>query len=118
MDGTGRLTMTVTIDPVLHRFVSNGNNRSETVENIIRDAWRLSLPSKRANGRHHKDLMDPSYSYEPGRQSILNAIEMSKSLLLDLQKYGLLSTSIKYPRLRMLRYELVKFIQEGGQIDE
>ena len=118
MDGTGRLTMTVTIDPVLHRFVSNGNNRSETVENIIRDAWRLSLHSKRANGRHHKDLMDPSYSYEPGRQSILNAVEMAKTILHDLQKYGLLYTEMKYPRLRMLRYELVKFIQEGGSDDK
>ena len=118
MDGTGRLTMTVTIDPVLHRYVSNGNNRSETVENIIREAWRLSLPSKRANGRHHKDLMDPSYSYEPGRQSILNAVEMAKTILHDLQKYSLLSTEMKYPRMRMLRYELVRFIERGGQIDE
>lgn len=115
MDGEARTTMTVTLDPTLLRWVSRGANRSETVETIIRSAWRKNMAHQRGMAKNHKDLMDPAYSYQPGRQNHINAIEICKNLLSQLHSP---TYKINSDRFRMLTYELRSFIEAGVPSDE
>ena len=107
-DGSPRSTMTVTIDPDLYRWVSRGNNRSETVEHHLRAAWRQHQAYKRGANAKMKRLTDPSYAYDPQKQAHINAISYAKSLINDITMH-----KVKSNRVRMLRYELLKFIEEG-----
>ena len=100
--------MTVTIDADLYRWVSRGNNRSDTVEGLLRAAWRQRKPEERAGKETLKNITDPSFAYDPSKQAHINAISYAKTLVDGISRY-----KVKSNRLRMLRYELLKFIQEG-----
>ena len=112
-DGSPRSTMTVTIDPDLYRWVSRGNNRSETVEGHLRAAWRQDQAYKRGAKAKMKRLPDPSYAFDPSKQAHINALEYARCLISALSLH-----KIKSNRVRMLRYELLKFIEEGIQDGE
>ena len=107
-DGSPRSTMTVTIDPDLYRWLSRGNNRSETVEGLLRAAWRDDQAFKRGVKQKLKRLTDPSYAYDPKKQAHINAVSFAQTLNSEITRY-----KIKSNRVRMLRYELLKFIEEG-----
>lgn len=110
--------MSITIDPDLKAWVSGGERTaSAVVESIIRQAYLRDRGEKRARNAYRKTLLDPRYSWHPGRQRHLNAIEMAKTLVNELSQTGT-GADIKSNRLRMLSYELRQFIQEGVPSDE
>tara|TARA_Y100001951_G_scaffold101389_1_gene106186 strand:- start:931 stop:1281 length:351 start_codon:yes stop_codon:yes gene_type:complete len=106
--------MSITIDPDLKRWVSRGESTaSAVVESIVRRAYLQAKGEKRAKNAYRQTILDPKYSYQPGLQQHLNAIELAKTLLREV-----IHGEIKSERLRMLRYELAKFVQEGVPSDE
>lgn len=110
--------MSITIDPKLKAWVSQGERTaSAVVETIIRRAYLRDEGERRARKAYRKTLLDPRYSWKPGRQRHLNAIEMAKTLVNELVPTGT-GADIKSDRLRMLSYELRQFIQEGVSDDE
>ena len=107
--------MSITIDPTLKRWVSGGeSSASAVVESIVRQAWLRSQGEKRARNAYRKTILDPEYSYKPGVQAHLNAIEMSKTLVSELHS----DRDIKSQRVRHLAYELRQFMKEGVPSDE
>ena len=110
--------MSITICPTLKRWVSGGeSSASAVVESIVRQAWLRSQGEKRARNAYRKTILDPEYSYKPGVQSHLNAIEMAKSLVNELHQTHT-GADIKSQRVRHLAYELRQFIKEGVPSDE
>tara|TARA_Y100000593_G_scaffold68406_1_gene125719 strand:+ start:255 stop:572 length:318 start_codon:yes stop_codon:yes gene_type:complete len=105
--------MTVTIDPDLYRWVSRGNNRSETVEHHLRARWREHEAQKIVGREKLRTLLDPHYAEDSDEQARINTRELAKKMLRLMFKHN-----FKSERLRMLRYELNKFIEEGAQSDE
>ena len=106
--------MSITIDPDLKKWVSRSDrSASAVVEEIVRRAYLRAEGEKRARNAYRQSILDPKYSYQPGRQQHLNAIELAKSLVNEI-----VHGEIKSERLRMLRYELAKVVQEGVPSDE
>ena len=106
--------MSITIDPDLKRWVSRSDrSASAVVEDIVRRAYLRADGERRARNAYRETILDPKYSYQPGLQQHLNAIELAKTLLREV-----IHGEIKSERLRMLRYELAKFVQEGVPSDE
>ena len=102
--------MSITIDPDLKRWVSRSErSASAVVEDIVRRAYLRADGEKRARNAYRQSILDPKYSYQPGLQKHLNAIELAKTLVNEI-----VQEDIKSERCRMLRYELAKFIQEGA----
>ena len=106
--------MSITIDPDLKRWVSRSErSASAVVEDIVRRAYLRADGEKRARNAYRQSILDPKYSYQPGLQQHLNVIELAKTMLREI-----VGGEIKSERLRMLRYELAKFVQEGVPSDE
>tara|TARA_R100000963_G_scaffold33097_1_gene25192 strand:+ start:2039 stop:2398 length:360 start_codon:yes stop_codon:yes gene_type:complete len=107
-DGTTRSSMTVTIDADLYRWLSKGMNRSDTVESLLRAAWRQDQAYQRGGKAKLKNITDPTYAYDPSTQAHINALSYAKTLVGEMTRYNL-----KSQRSRMLKYELRNFIEEG-----
>ena len=106
--------MSITIDPDLKRWVSRSDrSASAVVEDIVRRAYLRADGERRARNAYRETILDPKYSYQPGLQQHLNVIELAKAMLREI-----VGGEIKSERLRMLRYELAKFVQEGVPSDE
>ena len=106
--------MSITIDPDLKRWVSRSErSASAVVEDIVRRAYLRADGEKRARNAYRQSILDPKYSYQPGLQQHLNVIELAKTMLREI-----VGGEIKSERLRMLRYELAKFVHEGVPSDE
>tara|TARA_Y100001963_G_scaffold45641_1_gene64337 strand:- start:39 stop:401 length:363 start_codon:yes stop_codon:yes gene_type:complete len=106
--------MSITIDPKLKEWIQRSeSSASAVVESIIRRAYLQAKGERRAKNAYRQSILDPKYTYQPGLQKHLNAIELAKTMLRELQRTES-STDIKSERSRMLRYELAKFVQEGA----
>jgi hypothetical protein len=107
MGDEGRVAMTVMIDPKLHRWLSRGDNRSDSAERAIRQVFEESERQDRIRAKQQRSLTETTYTWSPERR----AAEKAKSMAGELGRV-LRDHNIKSDRSRMLRYELLKFISE------
>ena len=126
MDGEARTTMTVTLDPTLLRWVSRGANRSETVETIIRSAWRKNMAHQRGMAKNHKDLMDPAIrpiyflrSFLRPRSSVRIFLSISRrGFILIFSRHVLPPWRVQTNNLASARSFFLIGIQNSSRIDD